>query len=328
MKAKPSKTASTKKGARIYAQKGTDDWASIPMSSASAAVTNLLNLEHKDDISDAMRRHVRDGRFADSFMVATNGGSTFERILRPSSEEARELSPKSSPSPPQPGLHNIGSSSPRFVVKNPTLLPCRCVALVKILPETGGEFWGTAWLIGPRTFATAAHNLLHPVHGRTSRMFVSPGYDGIRESGQWYAVKCNRLSQSWLDNPSDKNPHDFAVIRIDEAEVGNRLGWFGFADYADEKFPDFAINAFGYPVNDEPRFTMHGATGRVARPDPDRIYYNCDMAGGMSGSPIFALYGDHRIAVGIHAAADPLGGFVGTRIDAAVFDLFSKYKNW
>lgn len=310
-------------------QKRADKWASIAMSAVDDPQDHALSLDQKDDTVDAMRQYVRDGRFSDSFMIGTNGGSTFESVLRPSTAELREVAlPSSSRKSPGPGLHSGADAQPRFLVKDTSIIPCRSVGLLKIITKNGEKRWGTAFLIGPRTLATAAHNLLHPKAGAADRIYVCLGYDGVRNTGEWHTTKGNRLSESWLENPTSENPHDFAVLRIEDAEVGNQLGWFGFADYSDEKFTNLAVNLFGYPINDEPRYSMHGSTGRTFCGDTDRIYYDCDVEEGMSGGPVFAKYGDHRIAVGIHVAKDNDGPNVGTRIDSVVFKLLNEHKKW
>src|SRR3546814_18379834 len=70
----------------------------------------------------------------------------------------------------QTGLQNVhGGSDERRLITDTSRIPARSIGLLKIIPERGTERYGTAWLIGPRTLATAAPNLFHPEEiGRTS----------------------------------------------------------------------------------------------------------------------------------------------------------------
>lgn len=225
------------------------------------------------------------------------------------------------------GLQNvIGGGDERELIEDTRRVPARSIALLEIQPEFGENRYGTAWLIGPRTLATAAHNLIHPVAGQTRALEVGVSYDGQKAHGGWHkAIDC-QFPTEWRNNQVEGSPYDFAVLKIEDPSVGNRQGWFGFADYEDAKFSNMIVNIFGYPL-DLRRFFMYGAAGRVSKVDAGRIYYDCDAGGGMSGGPVIARLGEQRIAVGVHVA----GGVrynVGTRINDVAYAIFTQYQSW
>ncbi len=86
---------------------------------------------------------------------------------------------------------------------------------------------------------------------------------------------------------------------LGDATVGQRLGWFGMASYADSQLTPLLVNVSGYPVDRAP-LTQYFNGGRIEQVVPDFLLYSFDTEGGMSGAPIFAMFGTQRIAVGIH----------------------------
>jgi len=293
---------------------------------------DLLSLEGKEDSKSSSLAFVRHGRFRDSYMMATNGGATYENALRPHFSIPRVEKPTDpisatlSPLGDIPVLQNVhGGRDDRVLIPDTSQIPARCVGLLRILPADNILRYGTAWLIGPRTLATAAHNLIHPQAGRTRSMDVGIAFDGTRARGGWHRVVDNALSQGWEQNLVVGSPYDFAVIKIENPEVGNTLGWFGFADYEDDRFRNMIVNIFGYPM-DLIQGRMYGVAGRVLGIDAGRLHYDCDTGGGMSGAPVIARFGEQRIAVGIHAAGG-ISANIATRINDVAHDLFTRHSS-
>jgi len=301
----------------------------------------LLDLTDKTDSGDPSRGHVRQDQFSDSFMMATNGGSTYEDLLRPrpgpgaavvaaAASIATEIDlPRRRNRLRRPnGLQNvIGDSDDRVPITDTSRIPARSIAQLRIQTGIGEERCGTAWLIGPRTLATAAHNLISPDAGETVSIVAGLGFDGTTARGGWHKVVDNTFRQAWRDNPSPNNVNDYAVLKISDPAVGNKFGWFGYANYDDAKFPNMILNIFGYPVDvDHPGY-MYASAGRIVRTTSARLFYDCDAGGGMSGGPVVARFGEKRIAVGIHVAGGTSSN-VATRITASAFSLFEEHKNW
>lgn len=304
-------------------------WAQHKLAIPAGEYNLLRCRDGKTDAADASQLHVRAGRFTNSFMMGTNGGATYETLLRPAPRGLAQPEGDIQPAPlPSGALHNVFGHDDRRLVQDTSQIPARSIGLLKIFMESGSIRYGTAWLIGPRVLATAGHNLVHPDAGRTARLEVGLAYDGTSPRGGWHKVIDNRLPQAWLDEPSTENPNDFAVLQIADPEVGNRLGWFGFADYEDAKFPNMLLNLFGYPMDQKlKRFCMYGTTGRVLGVDEHRIYFDCDASGGMSGGPVIARFGEQRIAVGIHVAGGETGN-AATRLTANAYELFKAHESW
>lgn len=293
----------------------------------------MLDCARKQDSGDVARRGVRGDRFSDSYMMATNGGSTYEDLLRPTPSVPVLPPPPSSSTPPksngygQQAMHNVFGTDDRRVVEDTSRIPARSMGILKITLARGGTRWGTAWLIGPRALATAAHNLIHPDDGPAIQLHVGLAYDGTNARGGWHPIVDNALSQEWKNNPSDANPFDFAVLRIDNAEIGNKLGWFGMADYLDAKFDNMLVNLFGYPLDVAQKYHLYGVAGRVGNVSNDRIFYDCDAGGGMSGGPVIARFGEQRIAVGIHIAGG-MNSNAATRLQGTVYEFFRERQSW
>lgn len=313
-------------------QEAAGTWSSLELDTSASAPDELLNLTHKEDGHDASQALVRAGRFRPSFLMATNGGSTFEEDLRPPADRSIPLAPRLPTGTADGGIARsqlqnvIGGSDERRIIMDTSRIPARSIGLLKILPDDGIPRYGTAWLIGPRTLATAAHNLLHPQAGRSRQLDVAIAYDGRAARGGWHRVVDCRFSTAWAGAPATGSPYDFAVLKIENAEIGNRLGWLGFADYNDAKFPNMVVNLFGYPL-DIGAFNMFGVAGRVMNFNATHIYYDCDAGGGMSGGPVIARFGEQRIAVGIHVAGG-VSSNMATRIAAEAYALFDEYRSW
>jgi V8-like Glu-specific endopeptidase len=329
----PAKKRPAQENQKRKVSKAVRECDRVAMSDAPPCASDLLSRDEKHDRIDSSQTLVRGKRFRGSFMEATNGGALYEDILRsdrPSipRDEPDTIAGDGVAAPGDTGLQNVlGGSDERRLIADTSRIPARAIGLLKIVPELGPERYGTAWLIGPRTLATAAHNLFHPEVGETRRLDVGLAYDGRSARGGWHRVIDNAFDLGWRHSPAEGSPFDYAVIKIANAEVGNKLGWFGFADYEDAKFGNMALNIFGYPL-DLLRFHMYGVRGRVLHVDGGRIFYDCDAGGGMSGGPVIARFPDgQRVAVGIHVAGG-LHSNVGTRINDAAFKLFEAHRNW
>ncbi|MEM9436206.1 MAG: trypsin-like peptidase domain-containing protein [Pseudomonadota bacterium] len=301
-------------------------WESVDLNEAPTAFSSLSS-DQKDDSVSQSRHLVRHRRFRSSYMMATNGGATFEDILRPPPALDMPVPTEPKPDKGDLGLQNvIGPSDDRTQINDTSRIPARSVGLLEIVPQFGPLRYGTAWLIGPRTLATAAHNLVHPQAGAAQSMRVGMACDGVTARGGWHKIIDNKFETGWQNNMVAGSEYDFAVLKIEDASVGQKLGWFGFADYHDAKFGDMPVNVIGYPF-DLQRFYMYGSIGRVKKVDESRLYYDADAGEGMSGGPVIARFGEERIAVGVHVAGGSPSN-VGTRLTSLAYNLFSEFRDW
>ena len=214
------------------------------------------------------------------------------------------------------------------LVTDTSTIPARYTGLLEI--QFAAEVrYGTAWLIGPRTLATAAHNLLHPEVGEAVGLEVGMAYDGESARGGWHRIVDCRFDEGWRKQPNPEEGYDYAVLKIGDSTVGDQLGWFRFEDYKDAKLENMPVSIFGYPMDSErfQQFHMYRGRGQVHDVNSRLIRYNCDTDEGMSGGPVIVRFGEQRVAVGIHVAGG-IDSNAGTRINDAAHALFNKYRNW
>lgn len=246
------------------------------------------------------------------YMNETHGGGGFERV--PGFDVARAMTAVISPAgpvsmPDAPDMTN-GSSRPesaigadtRVAVPNTTLLPWRCVALLKLRFQSGKSGTGTGWFISGRTLATAAHNLVDQHEGAVIDMQVVPGYaNGIAPFGV-HKVAATRFNPAWAKSFDPEL--DFALIHI---ATNPQTGYFGFAAADDKglKTVAAAVNVAGYPIDKAGKQYYDGGTqqyggGRIVGADKCFIFHTIDTERGQSGAPLFWSDQKSRIGLGIH----------------------------
>ena len=267
-------------------------------------------------------------------MVETNGGSCLESVPGFDAARARTrglLSPAVAVGSPLAesadadgyAMENRAEAAPVPVaVPDTTAIPWRCIAMLSITYENGSSATGTAWFLGERALGTAGHNIRHPRHGKATQIVVSPGYDGRGFPLGSYVVEETHCDPAWLGGDDDPTL-DFGVLVVGETIVGRRLGWFGLAAYEDRRLDKMMLNISGYPANRRVR-TQYFSGGRLERSDPLFLQYGFDTSGGMSGAPIFALFDEQRVAVGIHTSA-LTGTNRARRIDAGLYDFLNRF---
>jgi glutamyl endopeptidase len=267
-------------------------------------------------------------------MVETNGGSCLESVPGFDVIRARThglLTPAAIPGSPHPraigddgfAMDNDGArAAPPVAVADTTAVPWRCIAMLTITYERTSAT-GTAWFLGERALGTAGHNIRHPVHGLATGIVVSPGYNGSTFPFGTYPVEEMHCDPAWMNGSTDNPALDFGVLVVGEAVVGKRLGWFGLAAYDDKQLDKLLLNVSGYPT-DRRVETQYFSGGRLQKSDPSFLHYSFSTSAGMSGAPIFALFDQQRVAVGIHTSALDRGNRA-RRIDRRLYDFLNPF---
>jgi V8-like Glu-specific endopeptidase len=263
-------------------------------------------------------------------MVETNGGSSLEKV--PGFDTARARNAGLFPRATALGAASLGVDG--FALENvigvdnlvpvpdTTSVPWRCVALLSITYEDGIRATGTAWFMSAKALGTAGHNIRHPEHGRATEILVSPAFDGSTAPFGTYRVNQTYCDPAWLNGNTDAGL-DFGVLVLDDNSVGLRLGWFGFAAYDDRQLNKLLLNVSGYPMDRVSR-TQHYNGGRIDDVDSMFLRYTFDTVGGMSGAPIFALFGEQRVVVGIHTSGNDRSNRA-RRIDRSLYAILSRF---
>ena len=165
-----------------------------------------------------------------------------------------------------------------------------------------GNFFGTGWLVGPKTVLTAGHCVYDAVQmgGWARKIRLSPGRNG--DEKPFDSVESEKFTSidTWL---STQNPDfDVGCIHLDTA-IGLTTGWFSIGALPDADLQDALVNISGYPADKSDGAEQWFDANRVLRVGPRRIFYDVDTYGGQSGAPvwIYEKGSNQPLAVAIHA---------------------------
>jgi glutamyl endopeptidase len=213
----------------------------------------------------------------------------------------------------------------RTVVPDPTGLPWRHICALRILSQSGQEYVGTGWFIGPKTLVTAGHCVfLHDDGGWPVSIKVIPALNGNVEPYGDITSTRFRATSGWIQS-QDTNL-DYGAIQL-EKEIGASAGYFSFAALGDGDLTDTDANISGYPFDRDHATRQYFHARRVSKTTPQKLFYEIDTFGGQSGSPIWlTLEGDRRIAIGVHTTGSASSNS-GTRITREVFENLSKWRD-
>jgi glutamyl endopeptidase len=191
------------------------------------------------------------------------------------------------------------------------MFPWRANAALKItVPGKSDLFLATGWFIGPYTLITAAH-AVYPrepegFNGWASQIEVIPGSDGFNQLPP-FGKSVSSLFYCPDGWQSDGSPElDYGAVILSEG-LGNKVGWFGYATYADNDLLTAIANVAGYPVDapiaGEPQGREWYSAGAVTSVDDSFMYYNLGTQVGESGSCVYRNIGDQSYAMAIHTYA-------------------------
>ncbi|MER9067726.1 serine protease [Mesorhizobium sp. M0902] len=215
----------------------------------------------------------------------------------------------------------ILGSDDRVRVTNNQLYPWRCICSLLITANTGAQYVGTGWLVGPRLLLTAGHCVyMSDEGGWVSQIEVAPGRDADnRPFGTVVATDMRSVTGWTRDGNSD---FDYgAIILPADKRLGDQLGWFGYANRPDDYLRNVTLNLSGYPGDGGPAH-VDGTQWFHSRTVKDvfekQLTYEIDTYGGQSGSPVWEMTSEgYRYGVAIHTFGTSVNNG-GTRITGEV----------
>ncbi len=222
----------------------------------------------------------------------------------------------------------IGADN-RVRIFNTTIYPWRAICSLIITANDNSKFYGTGWLVAPRTVITAGHCVfMHDNGGWAKSIEVIPGCNGAAKPYN-SGVSSNLRSVTGWTNSRNRDFDYGAIILPASYRPGDATGYFGFGVKTDAYLMSSVLNLSGYPGDkqtvrrgDQQWFMAlkpKSLTSRV-------ITYDIDTMGGQSGAPVWVKVGDVRTCVGIHTNGH-LSGNSATRIVTAVFNNIQLWKN-
>ena len=299
-----------------------------PISSENGLVDHGTSFDDAEESEDLVE---------DGFDIATHGGGRLENVAgfelaRAMTEgfesEDLEVSDDLENAPRSCDLayevqESVCGRDDRVRINTTSGVPWRMICQLIITTGDNRTSRCTGWFIGPRTVMTAGHCVFsHRAGGWAERIQVIPGMDANQRPFGSATGTSFRTVRAWV---RDRSPeHDYGAIILPNNRLGSRVGWFGFAALSDRALRNLLINNSGY-AGDQAFGTQWYNAGRITRPEPLRLQYMIDTAGGHSGSPTWRHRNGQRHAVGIHA----YGGCPNksTRITRSVYDNMKRWKN-
>lgn len=192
------------------------------------------------------------------------------------------------------GAESIIGPDTRVRVTPTTTSPARATVLITF---SGGRCSG--WLIGADTVVTAGH-CVHEGRGGsfypTASYRIYPGRNGGGSPYGSCGARWLATTSGWKTSGDDR--YDYAAIKLNCA-IGNTVGWYGFF-VQNGSLNGLPTNINGYPG--DKLLTQWRSSDRVRATQPQRVFYQNDTIGGMSGSPVwYNRPGCGPCAMAVHA---------------------------
>ena len=232
---------------------------------------------------------------------------------------------------PQPAYitnpEQIIGSDDRVHCTNTRVKPFRWVC--QIMTSTG---LGSGTLIGNNKVLTAAH-VVWDDKDNPGRITVVPGRKSAGTSatampyGSAKGTSVN-IPSTYGHVPNVWEEDDYAVITLD-TNIGATVGdfWSDIRAIDAARVRPASVNVAGYP-GDKGGNQMWRSYGRVTSVSGEKIEYENDTRGGMSGSPIWLRWRTARMLIGVHQIGDDGTGTVANRGVFISSAILTKIRSW
>lgn len=308
----------------------------MPSTGLDTPITNIVHSEASPavtQVSDGLPGHIAALAIEENAVI-----ETIPRIIAESFLESAEITQQV---PDISGLVDIGAASfgmpplleavigtdERIRVPDTEKFPWCSIASLLITGADNSQWIGTGWFISPRTLVTAGHCVYiknSDVEGRdgwVKKIQVIPGrngekvpYGGITATEFWTV-------RGWGDDGLES--HDYGAVILPGA-FPQDPGSFSFGVFTDEELLAATANVAGYP-SDKQKGTLGYDNRIVGSVKPEKVFYAADTAGGQSGSAVYMIRGQKRIAIAIHTYGGATANS-GTRITAPAFANLVSWK--
>jgi V8-like Glu-specific endopeptidase len=149
----------------------------------------------------------------------------------------------------QPELGDIQEQlEGRIPVNNPNSFPFRAICRLIITANDNTRWYGTGFLIAPRTVITTGHCVfLHEHGGWAKNVEVIPG---LNQNSRPFGSAVSRIFKSVAGWTKSKNRNlDYAAIILpSNSQLGHKTGTFGFSVLQDEMLEAATLNLADYPI--------------------------------------------------------------------------------
>ncbi|MBO9201196.1 MULTISPECIES: trypsin-like serine peptidase [Niastella] len=136
----------------------------------------------------------------------------------------------------------------RMPVNDSTSFPFRAICRLIITASDNTRWYGTGFMISPRTIITTGHCVYLHEHGGWARSIeVIPG---LNNENRPYGSAVSRIFKSVAGWTKSKNRNqDYAAIILpNNSPLGNQTGTFGFSAMKDEMLEAATLNLADFPI--------------------------------------------------------------------------------